>query len=124
MVSVKAVDNQRVATTKVSNNGVAVFDNVPNTPIVVEALATGARYAHLATTGDVGTVTLRLAVIGEPSPIDNNDFSQGAPDWNTQRANVSIQPHMEGQIATVAHSREPCGCLRTSRACFTCDAVR
>jgi hypothetical protein len=95
-VEARLGDDQTVKATAISTAGGVVFTNLPNRTIILEAKASGNRFASLATAGGSGSVQLRLTTFNPVSPVDNNDFSQGPSGWDTGTAPVQIIPHDEG----------------------------
>lgn len=96
-ITARLGDDQRVVqSTSSSGTGQFQFTNLPDRTIIIEAVATGNRIASVAVAGNDGSVQLRLKAINAPSPIANNDFSQGTAGWSIGTAPVQIVPHQEG----------------------------
>jgi hypothetical protein len=96
-VTAKLGDNQAVQQTVTTNNaGQFEFTNLPDRTIIVEGYASNNRIASIATRAGEGPVDLELLSIQAPSPIANNDFSQGESGWSTGSAPVTLVPHDEG----------------------------
>lgn len=89
-------DDQKIAKTVVSENGIARFSNVPPTTIILAASGPGNTFGMLTTTGDTASQTLVMKGFNPPSEIDNNDFSQGLQGWEVGNAPVGLIPHNEG----------------------------
>jgi plastocyanin len=96
LVSARLGDDQSIRSEAISSNGLATFQNVPNWTIVLQAQASGNRFATAAAFGGDGFASLRLRGFDAPSLVDNNDFSQGTAGWNIVGAPVQILPHVEG----------------------------
>jgi len=95
-VTARLGDDKEVKATATSVNGSVSFQNLPNRTIILEASATGNRIASVATTGSAFFEELKLKGFNAPSPIDNNDLSQGTAGWDIGTAPVQIIPHEEG----------------------------
>jgi hypothetical protein len=93
-VTASAADLQDVAVVHTTNtSGQVVFINVPDTTVLLNAMASGNRVAMGGVTGTAITTTLTLQAFQPPSPINNNDFSLGLDGWNTGTAPVTLIPH-------------------------------
>jgi hypothetical protein len=95
LVSLRLGDDKSVGAESTSSGGLAIFSNLPNWTVLLEARASGNRFATVATYGAASSALLRLLAFSEPSPIANNDFSQGLEGWNTGSAPVQLVPHVE-----------------------------
>lgn len=93
-------DPQVIATLTTDATGGGTFANLPNRSYDVVATASGNRLATQPTSVFDGLVTLKLHGFGAPSPIDNNDFSQGAAGWEIGTAPVFIVPHVEDSASS------------------------
>ncbi len=96
LVTARLGDDKEVNATETSVNGSVLFENLPNRTIILEASASGNRIASVATTGSAFFEELKLKAFNAPSPIDNNDLSQGTAGWAIGTAPVQIIPHNEG----------------------------
>ena len=96
LVTARLGDDKEVKATETSVNGSVLFHNLPNRTIVLEASASGNRIASVATNGSAFFEELKLKGFNSPSPIDNNDLSQGTAGWAIGTAPVQIIPHVEG----------------------------
>jgi hypothetical protein len=96
LVTARLGDDKEVKATETSVNGSVLFHNLPNRTIVLEASASGNRIASVATNGGAFFEELKLKGFNAPSPIDNNDLSQGTAGWAIGTAPVQIIPHVEG----------------------------
>ena len=96
LVTARLGDDKEVKATATSVSGSVSFQNLPNRTIVLEASASGNRIASVATTGSAFFEELKLKGFNAPSPIDNNDLSQGTAGWDIGTAPVQIIPHEEG----------------------------
>ncbi|RIH90383.1 hypothetical protein Mterra_00451 [Calidithermus terrae] len=104
-VTIRLNDDQSVNAQATSTGGQATFDNLPDRTFILEAKASGNRFASLAAIiGDSPKLVLRG--FDPPSAVDNNDFSQGTNGWNLDtdgdgKAPVEIAPHVEGSIGSL-----------------------
>ena len=96
LVTARLGDDKEVKATGTTVNGSVSFQNLPNRTIILEASASGNRIASVATTGSAFLEELKLKAFNAPSPIDNNDFSQGTAGWQIGTAPVQIITHEEG----------------------------
>jgi hypothetical protein len=94
-VAARLGDDQAVAAASITSGGVATFFNVPDRTILLEAKASGNRFASAATTGSAGSVSLALAAFNAPSAVANNDFSLGVDGWEVGSAPVTLVEHRE-----------------------------
>ncbi|MBW4493143.1 MAG: carboxypeptidase-like regulatory domain-containing protein [Oscillatoria princeps RMCB-10] len=91
VVNAKLNDDQSVlAEATSSSDGRVSFQNLPDRTILLDALASGNRFASSGTIGSAGEVVLTLKGFDSPSPISNNDLSQGTEGWNIGNAPVSL----------------------------------
>lgn len=89
-------DDQAVVGSAVSSNGQVAFHNLPDRTIIINAKASGNRFATTALTGVAGSAQLTLKGFDPASTVVNNDFSLGIAGWNTGTAPVQIISHVEG----------------------------
>jgi hypothetical protein len=107
-VTIRLNDDQSVRTQATSAGGQATFDKLPDRTFILEARDSSNRFASLAAIiGDSPKLVLRG--FDPPSPVDNNDFSQGTGGWNLDtdgdgKAPVEIVPHVEGSISSLPAS--------------------
>lgn len=103
-VVVKLGDDQAVAAqTIASANGQFIFTNLPARTVILEAEAAEQRIGSVAANGAEGYVYLPTRGFYEPSPIVNNDFSQGLAGWETGSSQVWLVPHeKESQVQTLS----------------------
>ena len=94
-VIAKLGDDQTVLSAASSNNGMVVFNNLPDRTIIFEASASENRFTTVATTGGADAIQLKLLAFNKPSSIDNNDFHLGTDGWEIGNAPVQIVPHQE-----------------------------
>lgn len=76
-------------------DGTALFANLPNRNILLESNGAGGLFGSLGVLGGQGASILTLGGFNEPSPIANNDFSQGLAGWDVGTAPVSLVEHQE-----------------------------
>lgn len=95
-VELELADDPGVSKTVVATGGTATFTNVPPTTIVLMAQGPGNTLGTLSTTGNAGSVILRLNDFQPASSIDNNDFSLGIQGWEVGSAPVHLIVHEEG----------------------------
>jgi hypothetical protein len=90
-------DDQHVTGKLITDvNGSVIFTNLPDRSFNVIATASENRIDILPTNAIGDTIILTPRGIGNPSKIDNNDFSLGdAAGWEIGTAPVSIIPHVE-----------------------------
>jgi hypothetical protein len=103
-VTIKAGDDQRISATTAAVAGVATFTSVTGRTLLVEARGEANRFGHTATHGGAGTVTLALRAFDAPSPIANNDFSQGTSGWNIGNVPVRLVPHVDPTASAVVRT--------------------
>jgi hypothetical protein len=102
-----ADDPSVVVTASTDSSGQVIFQNIPNRTIILTGTTPDNRLGTAAVTGNVGSAVLTLQGFNQPSPIANNDFSQGTSGWDTNNAPVQIVPHQEDgsqPVATAAPS--------------------
>lgn len=75
--------------------GTALFPNMPARTVLVKAQGIGNQTGSAGIIATQGTVQVIMLGFDAPSPIANNDFSQGTLGWNIGSAPVSIVPHEE-----------------------------
>lgn len=98
-ITIRLGDDNGVSATAVTVGGKALFANLPGRTLFVEGSATSRLAGTTAANGAQGFVILRLMGILDPSPIANNDFSQGLSGWKSGTAPVSLEPHVETSIS-------------------------
>lgn len=94
-VTIELGDDSRVQAKAVSVNGIVNFPDLPNWTVILTARATGNRFSTLPTTGGAQLAEIRLLAFDSPSPIANNDFSQGILGWKIGSTAVQVVPHVE-----------------------------
>lgn len=96
-VQLKLADDPGVTMTIATTaSGIATFSNVPPTTIALTATGPGNTLGVFSTTGNAGSVVVRLKGFQPASLIDNNDFSLGLDGWETGTAPVSLIVHQPG----------------------------
>lgn len=88
-------DDPSVVARITTSAGTALFPNMPARTVLVKALGIGNETGSAGVIGTQGTVQVTMLGFGAPSPIANNDFSQGTLGWNIGSAPVFIVPHQE-----------------------------
>ena len=93
-VTAQLADDASVTAVQTGSSGSFTFENLPQRTIIFDAVS-----AADGSTGAVGLIgggstTISLVGFGEPSDIDNNDFSQGTDGWANPDA-ASIMEHLE-----------------------------
>lgn len=74
-ITAKLGDDQNINSTAVSSDGGKFqFTNFPNRTMILEAVASGNRFATTAVRGDQGSVELKLLGFNEPTPVVNDDL--------------------------------------------------
>jgi hypothetical protein len=96
VVRVSLTDDQAVHAEATTTTGELVFTNVPSRTVLVKATASGNRLGTVGLYAGDGAVQVRLLGFGTPSPVQNNDFSQGTDGWEIGNAPVWIVEHEEG----------------------------
>lgn len=92
-IAAKLTEDQDVLVSAVTAaDGTVTFVNVPNRNILIES-SSGGQYGFVSVIGGVGATTVKLTALQEPSPVDNNDFSQGVEGWSVGSAPVSLVSH-------------------------------
>lgn len=95
-VVVRLMDQQGPVLQKTAVNGQLQLENMPDRTILLSASTPDNMAATLTTVGAAGSVQLQLQGFNPPSPIANNDFSQGTAGWQPSSASVvSLFPHVE-----------------------------
>lgn len=80
---------------KQSVSGSVSFSHVPNRTMIITAQTSDNKFGSTAEVGG-GFVTLTLKGFNPPSPIANNDISQGTLGWDIGTSSVQVIPHVEG----------------------------
>lgn len=116
-VRVSLTDDQNVYAEAETTTGRVTFTNVPSRTVLVRATASGNRLGIAGLHAGQGAIRVKLLGFAAPSPIDNNDFSQGTAGWDIGNAPVTIVPHEEGfpahlisfspQLATTPDRQRP-----------------
>lgn len=88
-VVAKLGDDPSVFKKAAAVNGVAVFRNLPDRTVVLEAKS-GKAFGVGGDYVAAGTTSVVLTKVGPPSPIANNDLSLGTDGWNVGSAPVTI----------------------------------
>lgn len=94
-VVIKLGDDQTVTAQTVTANGQFAFTNLPARTVILEASAADLRIGSVAANGAEGFVYLPTRGFYDPSPIANNDFTQGLAGWETGSSPVWLIPHEE-----------------------------
>jgi hypothetical protein len=100
VVTAKLGDDQRITATATTVNGQVTFTNFPDRTIILDAAASGNRFATVATNGGAGTAQVKLKGLSAPSSVNNNDISLGTAGWEIGSAPVNVIPHDEGSTGT------------------------
>ncbi|MEV6525233.1 hypothetical protein AB0M43_25095 [Longispora sp. NPDC051575] len=95
-VRVSLSDNQSVYTEATTTTGVLAIPNVSARTVLVKATASGNRLGVLGDFSSRPQFVVELHGFKAPSPVKNNDFSQGTAGWNTGSAPVQVKDHVEG----------------------------
>ncbi|WP_412542004.1 hypothetical protein R8Z50_05555 [Longispora sp. K20-0274] len=95
-VRVSLSDNLAVFAEATTTTGTLTIPNVPARTILVKATASGNRLGVLGDFSSRPLFMIELHGFKDPSPIKNNDFSQGTAGWNTGGAPVQVSDHVEG----------------------------
>ena len=99
------VDDESVAAEGVATGGSIVFENVPFRTILARAEAKGNALGIAGFVGSAGAVEITMISFGNPSSVDNNDFSLGTDGWEIGDAPVTIEPHDEGTAVPLSIPR-------------------
>jgi hypothetical protein len=100
---VSAADAYNVEVVQTTVSGIAVFENVPNAPVLLEAVAldgTGVGTAGVTPSVEP-TASINLILPRSPGQVSNNDFSQGLDGWHVTPPSgvtgptATIQTHVE-----------------------------
>lgn len=94
-VTIKLGDDQSVASQITAVDGQFSFSNLPARTVIIEATSAGLRAGSVAANGGQGFVYLNTRDFYPPSPIANNDFTQGLAGWELGTAPVWLVPHEE-----------------------------
>ena len=95
-VTVILADSLSVRVEKVTSTGEAVFKNVPDRTVIVEATSIDNDAGNAGGVGSEGTITINMAGFGLPSSIDNNNFTSGTAGWDIPfTPSVSLINHVE-----------------------------
>ncbi|GIG60886.1 hypothetical protein Lfu02_52580 [Longispora fulva] len=103
-VRVSLSDNLAVYAEATTTTGTLTIPSVPARTILVKATASGNRLGVLGDFSSRPFFMVELHGFKDPSPVKNNDFSQGTAGWNTGGAPVQVKDHVEGipHVAGVA----------------------
>jgi len=104
-VRASLVDDESVAAEGIATGGSIVFENVPFRTILARAEAKGNALGIAGFLGSAGTVEIPMIAFGNPSDIDNNDFSLGTDGWEVGDAPVVVVPHDEGAAVPLSSAR-------------------
>ncbi len=89
-ITAKLGDDPNVKSTAISSGGGKFqFSNIPNRTIILEASASGNRFAATAVKGDQNSIQLKLVGFNEPVPLIDNDLFD-LSGWNIGTAPVQI----------------------------------
>lgn len=88
-------DDDTVGAMLQTSTGSVTFTNVPDRTFLLSAIAANAVTGASGGVISDGTITIKMSSIGQPSDIDNNDFSQGTDGWNIGSSPVKIVPHVD-----------------------------
>lgn len=114
-VVVELADEQDIAVAATTSTGTAVFTDVPFSTIVVSAASDGGHYGASGLLGGQQThVQVPMVEVGEPSDVDNNDFSLGTDGWDIGDAPAWIVPHTEDYPPGLYPPPQSTGTLETS----------
>ena len=108
-VRASLTDDQSVFVEATTGSSSVQFENVPSRTILARASAGGNRSGVVGFVGTQGSVQIRLVGFHAPSPVDNNDFSQGTDGWEVGSAPVAIAPHVEGNPGQALAARDLAG---------------
>lgn len=109
-VDVVLGDDEQVRYSGLSDaQGMLLVPDVPARTLILEGRADGGLFGSTAVNGADGTVRLRLFGFNAPSPVDNNDFSQGLDGWDVGDAPVSLGPHVASTPGLGALAHPPQG---------------
>jgi hypothetical protein len=94
-IVVSLSDDPAVVARITTVGGTALFPFMPARTVLVKAQGLGNETGTAGVIGTQGTVQVTMLGFGAPSPIANNDFSQGTAGWSIGSAPLSIVPHLE-----------------------------
>ena len=90
-------DDQSVHADASTSSGAVAFENLPDRTILVQASTADNHLGIGGFVGSQGGVEVVMRGFDPPSPIANNDFSQGMDGWDAGgAAHVQVAPHVEG----------------------------
>lgn len=93
------VDDLAVGAVRQTVNGEAVFTNVPPRTLIATASTPDGHYGMAGALGNGARVLVTLLGFQAPSPVENDDFSQGLDGWDVtsgiQGGTVGLIPHEE-----------------------------
>lgn len=107
-VEIRLADDQRVRASTETVGAVAGFYDLPPRTFIVVAEGPDGRYGTAGAVALGEEVLVRVSPIGEPSEIDNNDFSLGLDGWEVGAAPVRVEPHEEDYSGGGTTSSEEC----------------
>jgi hypothetical protein len=113
-VTLSLADDHSVSATATTSTGSASFADVPNRTMLVDAVAVGNIRGSVGGVLTDGTLTVVMRGFGPPSPIDNNDFSQGTAGWDIGTAPVSLINHQEDVGPAPSSATQPAVASLTS----------
>ena len=117
-VVISLSDDPAVTARIITTTGSAQFANMPARTVLVKAHGTGNQTGSAGVIGTAGVVQITVVGFAAPSPVANNDFSQGTLGWNTGSAPVSIVPHEE-TIPGFPAAAEPVGAAPAAAPAFS-----
>jgi hypothetical protein len=107
-VTVSLPEDDAIQVSGSTDSGTVTFEHVPDRTVLVAASADNNISGASGGTGNEGTLSVTMTGLGEPSEVENNDFSLGTDGWNIGSEPVSIVDHTEeaGPAATGAVSSQ------------------
>lgn len=81
-LKLRLADDETVGSDAVAENGIYDAVNLPSRTVIIEVRTPSNEFGSGALIGGMDSdITITVKGIGEPSDIDNNDFSQGLLGW-------------------------------------------
>ncbi len=96
-LKLRLADDKAVGVDAEAQGGVYQALNLPSRTVIIEAMTAANEFGSAALIGGMDSaVTIEVRGIGDPSDIDNNDFSQGLSGWTIKGGGtVTIVPETD-----------------------------